>query len=48
MRGVGVTREHCSECDGEGVDITSVENVKGRGMYTEILAKKVVSSIGKS
>jgi len=46
--GVEVTTEHFIECDGERFDITSVENVKGRGMYTEILAKKVVSSIGKS
>ena len=45
---VEVTTEHFIECDGERFDITSVENVKGRGMYTEILAKKVVSSIGKS
>ena len=45
---VEVTTEHFIECDGERFDITSVENVKGRGMYTEVLAKKVVSSIGKS
>lgn len=46
--GVVVTTEHFIECEGEFFDITSVENVKGRGMYTEVLAKKVVSSIGKS
>lgn len=46
--GVEVTTEHFIECDGERFDITSVENVKGRGMYTEVLAKKVVSSVGKS
>ena len=46
--GVEVTTEHFIECDGERFGITSVENVKGRGMYTEILAKKVVSRIGKS
>ncbi|CUL88485.1 putative Phage head-tail adaptor [Listeria monocytogenes] len=46
--GVEVTTEHFIESDGELFDITSVENVKGRGMYTEVLAKKVVSSIGKS
>lgn len=28
-------------------DIVSVENVKGRGMYIEVLAKKKVSTIGK-
>ena len=27
-------------------DITSVEDVKGRGMYIEVLAKKVVASKG--
>ena len=32
----------------EWFNITSVENVKGRGMYIEVLAKKVVSSVGKS
>ena len=45
---VVVTTEHFIECEGEFFDITSVENVKGRGMYTEVLAKKVVSSIGKN
>ena len=44
--GVKVTTEHFIDCDGDRFNITSVENVKGRGMYTEILAKKVVSSIG--
>lgn len=33
-------------CDGEHFNITSVEDVKGRGMYIEVLAEKVVSSIG--
>ena len=46
--GVEVTTEHFIVCDGERFDITSVENVKGRGMYTEVLTKKVVSSVGKS
>ena len=46
--GVVVTTEHFIECEGELFDITSVENVKGRGLYTEVLAKKVVSSVGKS
>ena len=44
--GVTVTTEHFIVCDGERFDITSVENVKGRGMYIEVLAKKVVSSVG--
>lgn len=43
-----VTTEHFIEIDGEKFNITSVENVKGRGMYTEILAKKVVATSGKS
>ena len=29
-------------------DIVSVENVKGRGMYVEVLAKRSESTIGKS
>ena len=28
-------------CEGKRYEITSVENVKGRNMYTEILAKEV-------
>ena len=31
-------------CDGHLFEITSVENVKGRGMYLECLAKEVVAS----
>ena len=31
-------------CDGKRFEITSVENVKGRGMYLEILAKEVEAS----
>lgn len=33
-------------CGNERFDIISVENVGGRGMYTEVLAKKVVGSRG--
>ena len=33
-------------CEDGHFDITSVEDVKGRGMYIEVLAKKVVSSVG--
>lgn len=43
-----ITTDYIIECDGERFNITSVENVKGRGMYTEILAKKVVATNGKS
>ena len=44
--GLTVTTDHFLICDGERFNITSVENVKGRGMYIEVLAKKVVSSSG--
>lgn len=33
-------------CDDGRYDITSVEDVRGRGMYVEVLAKKVVESSG--
>ena len=32
------------ECNGERFEITSVEDVKGRGMYIEILAREVKPS----
>ena len=41
-----VSTNHYLVCDGERFEITSVEDVKGRGMYTEVLAKKVVSTVG--
>lgn len=41
-----VNTSHTIVCDGERFEIVSVEDVKGRGMYTEVLAKKVVSSRG--
>lgn len=31
-------------CDGSVFEITSVEDVKGRGMYIEVLAKEVQPS----
>ena len=43
-----ITTDHIIRCKGESFDITSVEDVKGRGMYIEVLAKKVVSTSGKS
>lgn len=43
-----ITTSHFLTCGGERFDITSVEDVKGRGMYIEVLAKKVVQSRGKS
>ena len=42
-----VTTEHTLVCDGERFSVISVEDVKGRGMYTEILARKVVPTSGK-
>ncbi len=39
-----VTTAHCILCGDERFNITSVENVKGRGMYLEVLAKEVESS----
>ena len=46
--GVAVTTEHFIVCDGERFDIISVENIRGKGMYLEVQAKKVVGSIGKA
>jgi len=45
--GVEVTTECIIVCDGGRYEITSVEDVKGRGMYIEVLAKKVVATVGK-
>lgn len=45
--GVGITTDHILVCDDGRFDITSVEDIKSRGMYTEVLAKKVVSTVGK-
>ena len=42
-----VTTDHILVCEDGRFDITSVEDVKSRGMYTEVLAKKVVSTVGK-
>lgn len=40
--GVMVTTAMQILCDGHAFEITSVEDVKGRGMYLEVLAKEVV------
>ena len=42
--GLTVTTEMELVCDGSRFEITSVEDVKGRGMYVEVLAKEVVPS----
>ena len=39
--GLTVTTSHVILCDDHRFEITSVEDVKGRGMYMEVLAKKV-------
>lgn len=44
--GVILTPDYTLLCCGETFDITSVEDVKGRGMYIEVLAKKVVATNG--
>ena len=44
--GVTITTDFTLKCAGETFNITSVEDVKGRGMYIEVLAKKVVSTNG--
>ena len=45
--GVAVSTDHIIVCGGDRYEITSVEDVKGRGMYLEVLAKKVVATVGK-
>ncbi|HML67358.1 MAG TPA: head-tail adaptor protein [Clostridia bacterium] len=39
--GLTVTTAHVILCENNRFKITSVEDVKGRGMYIEVLAKKV-------
>ena len=41
-----ITTDHILVCEDGRFEITSVEDVKGRGMYVEVLAKKVVSTSG--
>ena len=45
--GLCITTDHIIVTDGERFEVTSVEDVKGRGLYTEALAKKVVATVGK-
>lgn len=42
--GLTVTTAMVIVCGDSRFEITSVEDVKGRGMYSEVLAKEVVSS----
>ena len=41
---ITVTTSMVLVCDGDRFEITSGENVKGRGMYLEVLAKEVKPS----
>ena len=41
--GLTVTTAHVLICGDDRFEITSVEDVKGRGMYLELLAKKVTA-----
>ena len=45
--GLTITTDHILVCEDGRFEITSVEDVKGRGMYIEVLAKKVVATVGK-
>ena len=45
--GLEITTDYIIVTDGDRFEITSVADVKGRGMYTEVLAKKVVATVGK-
>ena len=44
--GLTITTKHYVEIDGTRYNVLSVENVKSRGMYIEILAKRVEASNG--
>lgn len=46
--GLTVTTDQFLTTEDGRFDIVSVENVKGREMYIEVLAKKEVPTIGKS
>lgn len=44
--GLTITTSHFIRCDGDYFNIVSVEDVRGRGMYVEVHATKVVESHG--
>ena len=46
ITGLSVTTAHVILCDGVRYEITSVEDVKGRGMYLEVLAKRIEATLG--
>lgn len=43
--GVEITTVHVILCDGERYNIVSTEDVRGRGMYIEVLAEKLEPSV---
>jgi head-tail adaptor len=43
---IPITSDYVIDYQGELFKILSVENVKGRGMYIEVLARKVESAVG--
>ena len=45
--GLAITTNHFLVTEDGRFDIVSVENVKGRGMYVEVLAKRSEPTIGK-
>ena len=45
--GLTVTTDHILVTEDGRYDIVSVENVKGRGMYIEVLAKRSGPTVGK-
>ena len=46
--GLAVTTDHVLITEDGRYDIVSVESVKGRGMYIEVLAKRSEPTVGKS
>ena len=46
--GLTVITDHFLVVGDERFDIVSVENVKGRGMYVEVLAKRRGATVGES
>lgn len=44
LRDVKLTTDMIILCDEENFEITSIEDVKGKNMYVEILAKKVIQN----
>ena len=45
--GLTVSTDHVLVTEAGRYDIVSVENMKGRGMYTEVLATRSESTVGK-